>query len=104
LFVLLVYSNPAWLFFDGNDIGFAKGAAALSLVALGGSWLLHDRRVVFGGFVGALLILYFANVGLSSAWSLWPSLTFDTFTDGLKYLAIFFIAANVIDRPKRAAI
>ena len=31
------------------------------------------------------------------------SITFDTFTDGLKYLAVFFIVANVVDSEARLA-
>jgi O-antigen ligase len=45
----------------------------------------------------------FALVGLSSSWSYWPKYSFDTFVDGLKYLALFFLVANVIDTRERLA-
>ena len=50
-----------------------------------------------------MLLALFALVGLSSAWSYWPKFTFDTFTDGLKYLAVFFLIANVVDTESRLA-
>jgi putative inorganic carbon (HCO3(-)) transporter len=102
-FLFIVYANPGnW--FDGlEDIGFAKIAAGFSLAALAGSWLLYNRRLVLGGVQGWALVALFALVGFSSAWSFWPKYSFDTFTDGLKYLAVFFIIANVIDSEKRLA-
>jgi len=102
-FLFIVYANPGnWV--DGlEDIGFAKIAAGFSLAALGGSWLLYNRRLTIGGIQGWMLLLLFALVGFSSAWSFWPKYTFDTFTDGLKYLAVFFIIANVVDTESRLA-
>lgn len=102
-FFFIVYANPGnW--FDGlEEVGFAKLAAGFSLAALGGSWLLYNRRLTIGGIQGWMLLALFALVGLSSAWSYWPKFTFDTFTDGLKYLAIFFIIANVVDTEARLA-
>jgi putative inorganic carbon (HCO3(-)) transporter len=100
-FILVVYANPGnW--FDGlEDIGFAKIAAGLSLAALGLSWLLYDRRLWVGGVQGWTLLALFALVGLSAAWSFWPKYSFDTFTDGLKYLAIFLLVVNTVDTPAR---
>ena len=102
-FLVIVYANPGnW--FDGvEDIGFAKIAAGFSLAALAGSWLLYNRRLTIGGVQGWMLLLLFALVGFSATWSYWPKFTFDTFTDGLKYLAIFFILANVVDSESRLA-
>ena len=102
-FLFVVYANPGnW--FDGlEDIGFAKIAAGFSLAALCGSWLLYNRRLTIGGVQGWALLALFALVGFSSTWSYWPKFTFDTFTDGLKYLAIFFILANVVDSEARLA-
>ncbi len=106
-FLVIVYANPGnW--FDGpdatmGDIGFAKIAAGFSLAALLGSWLLYNRRLTIGGLPGWTLLALFALVGLSATWSYWPKYTFDTFTDGLKYLAIFFIIANVVDSEARLA-
>ncbi|HZS36398.1 MAG TPA: O-antigen ligase family protein [Polyangia bacterium] len=101
LFIFVVYSNPGnW--FDGmEDVGFAKIAAALSVVALGGSWLFYNRRLTIGGWAGAALISLFALVGFSALWSYWPRYTVDTFVDGLKYLAIFLLVANLIDGEAR---
>ncbi len=103
LFIAIVYANPGnW--FDGlEDIGFAKIAAGFSLVALFGSWLLYNRRLTMGGAGGWMLLGLFALVGLSATWSYWPKFTFDTFTDGLKYLAVFFLVANVVDSESRLA-
>ena len=104
LFVFLVYSNPGNLFFpDAADANLAKPVAGLALVALAAAWLLQDRRIHLGGAIGALLCAYFATIGLSATWSLWPSMSFDMFTDGLKYFAIFFVAANVLDDAKRGS-
>jgi O-antigen ligase len=101
LFIFVVYSNPGnW--FDGyEDVGFAKIAAALAACALAGSWLLYNRRLTLGGWPGAALIALFALVGFSSLWSYWPHASVETFTDGLKYLTVFLLVANVIDRPSR---
>lgn len=103
LFILLVYANPGnW--FDGWDgFPFAKIAAGFSLLALGGSWLLYNRRLRLGGAAGAALLLLFALVGLSASWSWWPKYSFDTFTDGLKYLAIFLLVVNTVDCEARLA-
>jgi O-antigen ligase len=103
LFIFIVYSNPGnW--FDGlEDIGFAKIAAGFSLAALAGSWILYNRRLVIGGVQGWMLLALFALVGLSASWSFWPKYTFDTFTDGIKYLAVFFLVANVVDSESRLA-
>ena len=100
-FIAIVYANPGnW--FDGlEDIGFAKAAAGLSLAALGGSWLLYNRRLHIGGAQGWALLALFALVGISASWSYWPKYSFDTFTDGLKYLAIFFLVANTVDSESR---
>jgi probable O-glycosylation ligase (exosortase A-associated) len=103
MFVVLVYSNPGNLFFASDgDVGIAKAAAGLALAALCGSWLLADRRLHVGGTIGVLLLGLFAWVGLSASWSLWPAMSVDTFLDGLKYLAIFFLVANTVDDHPRA--
>jgi probable O-glycosylation ligase (exosortase A-associated) len=101
VFIFVVYANPGnWA--DGlEDVGFAKIAASLAVTALAGSWLFYDRRLTIGGWPGAALVALFALVGFSSLWSYWPRATFDTFTDGLKYLAVFFLVANVIDGERR---
>ncbi len=103
LFIFVVYSNPGnW--FDGyEDVGFAKIAAAVAACALAGSWLLYGRRLTLGGWPGAALIALFALVGFSSLWSYWPHASVDTFLDGLKYLTVFLLVANVIDRRARLA-
>jgi probable O-glycosylation ligase (exosortase A-associated) len=103
LFVVFVYSNPGNLFFaSSGDVGIAKAAAALALAALGGSWLLADRPLHLGGAIGWLLGGFFAWVGLSATWSLWPAMTVDTLLDGLKYFAIFFLVGNVASDRRRA--
>ena len=100
-FILIVYANPGnW--FDGlEDFAFAKIAAGLSLAALAGSWLLYNRRLSVGGTQGKALLALFAIVGASAAWSFWPKFSFDTFTDGLKYLAIFLLVVNTVDSESR---
>ena len=105
LFCGLVYSNPGNLLFanEAEGAGIAKGAAALGLGALGFSTLLYDRPLRIGGAVGGCLLAFFAWVGLSASWSLWPALTLETLLDGVKYLAIFFLVANVVDTEARAA-
>ena len=101
VFVLLIYAIPdVWL--GLGDVGLAKIAAAAALGALGISWLLYGRRLYAGGVVGALLAIFYAWIGASATWSLWPALTADSFFDGLKYLAIFFLLANVVDDRRRA--
>jgi probable O-glycosylation ligase (exosortase A-associated) len=104
LFVFVVYANPGnWI--EGlGGAGFAKVAAALSLAALGTSWLLYGRRLHLGGAAGVFLSALFLIVGASCVWSFWPRMSVDTFLDGLKYFAIFFIAANVIDSESRLRI
>jgi O-antigen ligase len=102
-FILIVYANPGNWFDDLPEIGFAKIAAGLSLAALAVSWLLYDRRVTAGGVQGWALLALFALVGLSASWSFWPKFSFDTFTDGLKYLAIFVLIVNTVDTPARLA-
>lgn len=103
VFLFIVYSNPGnW--FDGlDDIGFAKIAAGFALATLFGSFLLYNRRLTIGGPQGWMLLALFALVGLSASWSFWPKFSFDTFTDGLKYLAVFFLVANVVDSESRLA-
>src|SRR5262249_11261950 len=96
-FILIVYANPGNCFAGLEDIGFAKTAAGLSLAALGGSWLLYSRRLTIGGVQGWALLILFALVGMSASWSFWPKFSFDTFVDGLKYLAIFFLVVNTVD-------
>ena len=101
LFIGIVYANPGNWFDSLADVGFAKIAAALSLVALAGSCLLYHRPLKLGGLAGAFLLALFLLVGASSTWSFWPKMSFDTVLDGLKYLAIFFLVANVIDSEER---
>jgi O-antigen ligase len=100
-FVPIVYANPGnW--FDGWDaIPFAKIMAGLALMALGGSWLLYNRRLTVGGAPGWALLALFALVGLSASWSYWPKYTVDTFLDGLKYLAGFILVVNTVDSRAR---
>jgi O-antigen ligase len=104
-FVLVVYANPGNWFDELADVGFAKLAAALSLLALGGSWLLYRplwrRPPTLGGVPGAFLVLLFAVVTASATWSFWPSMTVETLLDGLKYLAIFLLSVNVLDSVER---
>jgi O-antigen ligase len=101
LFIAVVYANPGNWFDSLADIGFAKFAAALSLAALGASCLLYGRRLYSGGTGGAFLLGLFLLVGASATWSFWPKVTFDTFLDGLKFLAVFFLVANLVDSPER---
>jgi O-antigen ligase len=103
LFILLVYANPANWFEATQEVPFAKAAAGLSLLALALSWLLYERRLYLGGMLGWTLLCLFALVGLSSTWSYWPKYSFDAFIDGLKYLAVFFVVANVVDSRERLA-
>jgi O-antigen ligase len=102
-FLFIVYANPGNWADALEDVQFAKIAAGFSLAALAGSWLLYNRRLVLGGVQGWTLLALFALVGFSSLWSYWPKYSFDTFTDGLKYLAVFFIIANVVDSEQRLA-
>lgn len=102
-FILIVYANPGNWFDGWEDVPFAKVAAGLSLAALGGSWLLYNRRLRLGGAPGWSLVLLFALVGLSASWSFWPKFSFDTFTDGLKYFALFLLVVNLVDSEARLA-
>lgn len=103
VFIAIVYANPGNWFDGWDDVPFAKIAAGVSLVTLAGSWLLYNRRLTMGGLVGASLLMLFLLVGLSASWSYWPKFTFDTFTDGLKYLAIFLLVVNTVDTEARLA-
>jgi probable O-glycosylation ligase (exosortase A-associated) len=84
-----------------EGIAFAKVAAAIALVALFGSWLLHNRPLRLGGTAGVCLCALFAWIGLSAVWSFYPAMTRSTFSDGLKYLAMFLVVTNVIDSEAR---
>lgn len=101
LFILILYANPGNWFDSLAQIPFAKIAAAASLIALVGAWLLNRRSLTVGGSSGAMLLGLFFLTGMSASWSYWPRYTFDTFLDGLKYLAIFFVLVNTVDSPKR---
>jgi O-antigen ligase len=101
VFVFVFYSNPSHLIEGFEDLGLAKIAAGIALAALAGSWLLYNRRLTLAGFRGLALIGLFAIVGFSALWSYWPGFSVDTFLDGIKYLAIFFVVANVIDTRER---
>lgn len=101
VFIVVVYANPGNWFDGWDDVPFAKIVAGFSLAALGGSWLLYNRRLRLGGVAGGALLLLFAMVGLSASWSWWPKFSFDTFTDGLKYLAIFMLVVNTVDSETR---
>lgn len=101
VFIVVVYANPGnW--FDGlADIGFAKVVAALSMAALGGAWLFYNRKLTVGGWPGMALIALFALIGFSALWSYWPGYSVETFLEGVKYLAMFLLVANVIDSEHR---
>jgi O-antigen ligase len=100
-FIAIVYANPGNWFDGWDEVPFAKIVAGLSLLALGGSWLLYNRRISVGGLQGWALLALFALVGLSASWSYWPKFTVDTFLDGLKYLAIFILIVNTVDSRER---
>jgi O-antigen ligase len=100
-FIPIVYANPGNWFDGWDEVPFAKIVAGLSLLALGGSWLLYNRRVTVGGMQGWALLALFTLVGLSASWSYWPKFTVDTFLDGLKYLAVFILVVNTVDSPAR---
>lgn len=100
-FLVVLYANPGNWLDELADVGFAKIAASLALTALAGSWLLYGRRLTIGGKSGLALAGLFALCGFSALWSWWPRYSMDTFLDGLKYLAIFLVAANVIDSRVR---
>jgi probable O-glycosylation ligase (exosortase A-associated) len=102
-FVLVVYANPGNWIKGMDNVGFAKVAAAVSLAALFGSWLLYNRPLRLGGSIGLCLCALFAWIGLSASWSFYPAMTRSTFSDGLKYLAMFFVVANVVDSEARFA-
>jgi O-antigen ligase len=103
LFVVLVYSVPGRLFFDNDgDVGIAKAAAALALVALGCSWLLYERRLRVGGALGLALVTFFAWMAASSDWSLAPFITRQSIGEAAKFFAIFFLVSNVVDNVERA--
>jgi O-antigen ligase len=102
LYIVLVYLSPGQAFFDGEELGIAKAPAGVAAAALLLAWLLQDRSLRVGGVVCALLIGHFAIVGLSAGWSLWPSMSLTTFLNGLKYLTIAWLVANLVDRPSRA--
>src|SRR5439155_315336 len=95
---LLLDRKVMW---EGHVRG-ALGGFDPALAALAGAWLLRDRPLHFGGRVGFLLAAFFAWVGASSLWSLWPAMTVDAFLDGMKYFAIFLLIANVVDSRPRA--
>jgi len=100
-FVAVVYANPGNWFDSFADVGFAKIAAGFSLALLAGSCLLYRRKLSLGGAGGAMLIGLFVLVGASAWWSFWPKMTVDTFLDGLKFFAAFFLVANLVDSEKR---
>jgi O-antigen ligase len=100
-FLFITYANPGNWFEGLEDVGFAKWAAGAALVALGGSWLLYNRKLVLAGWQGMSLLGLFVILAFSMLWSYWPSSSFDAFTDGVKYLAIFFVVANVVDSRRR---
>jgi probable O-glycosylation ligase (exosortase A-associated) len=103
LFVVLVYSVPGRLFFDNaGDVGIAKAAAGLALVALGCSWLLYQRRLRLGGALGLTLAIFFTWMVASSTWSLAPFLTRQSLGELAKFFAIFFLVSNVVDDIDRA--
>jgi O-antigen ligase len=102
VFVFLVYANPSWLLFDGADVGIAKVGAAFALLALGCSWLLYQRRLLAGGAVGACVAAFFLWICGSLLWSIEPSATRAAAAEALKYFAIFFLVANVVDDAARA--
>ncbi|HEX2568900.1 MAG TPA: O-antigen ligase family protein [Polyangia bacterium] len=104
VFIALVYTNPSNLFPAIGDYGYAKMAAGVAIAALVGSWLLMDRRLVLGGTIGLCLTLFFAGVALSAIWSPAPSLTLRSFVEWVKYLAIFYLVANVVDDRRRVAV
>ncbi len=101
VFIFLVYANPGNWFEGMEDVGFAKIAAGFASVALLGSWLLYGRKLTLGGWPGLALIGLFAIVGFSALWSYWPSYSVATFLEGIKYLAICLVVANVIDSKQR---
>jgi O-antigen ligase len=100
-FIVVVYSAPAHLFGGLGEVGYAKLAAALSLTALAGTVLLYDRPLRLGGAIGALSALLIGWVGLSTLWSVAPDRSRALFSEGLKYLAIFFVVVNVVDTSAR---
>src|SRR4051812_14684300 len=85
LFIFLVYANPGNWSEGLEQVAFAKIAAGMALAALAGSWLLYGRKLTIGGTPGLMLITLFTLVGLSAIWSFWPSESFKTFVDGVKY-------------------
>jgi putative inorganic carbon (HCO3(-)) transporter len=101
LFIAVVYANPGNWWPQLGSFAFAKIAAALSLAALGVSWLLYDHPLSVGGLPGGSVVAIFAWLGLSASWSFYPSFTFELFLDGLKYLAIFLLVVNVVDSERR---
>jgi O-antigen ligase len=101
VFIVLLYANPGNWFDEVPDIGYAKIAAGCALLALGGSWLLYNHRISLGGLTGVALIGLYFLVGFSASWSYWPSASVDTFLEAVKYFAIFFVAANVVDSKPR---
>jgi O-antigen ligase len=100
-FLFVTYANPGNWLESLETVGFAKIAAGAALVALGGSWLLYNRSITIAGWPGLALLGLFGLMAFSALWSYWPSASFDTFTDGVKYLAIFFVVANVLDNRVR---
>jgi O-antigen ligase len=103
-FVALVYSNPGNLIPGLGEAGLAKAAAGCALAALGGAHLLGDRRLRVGGALGSALCALFAWMGLSSLWSYAPAASVSALLDGLKYLAVFLLIANLVDSTARARV
>jgi O-antigen ligase len=100
-FIFLVYSNPGNWYEELDSIGFAKIAAGFAMVALGVSWLLYGRRLTLGGWPGAALVTLFLLIGFSPLWSYYPHGSFEAFAEGIKFFAIFFVVANVLDSRAR---
>ena len=103
-FLFIVYANPGnW--FDGLERHRLRQDRRRLLAGRAPRQLAplqpppHHRRPAGLGAAGAVR----ARRLLVGTWSYWPKYTFDTFTDGLKYLAIFFIIANVVDSEARLA-
>jgi O-antigen ligase len=102
VFIFAVYSNIGILVPPLAKLAPGKLPIAVSAAALVWSCLLGGRRFRLGWQAGgAALFLFFALVMASPLWSVAPDMSWDAAAEGVKYLAAFIIAANVLDTRQR---
>ncbi len=101
-FVIAIYASAPQLVPPLARLNPGKTFIALAFAALLWSAVLCGRQLRLGtGAGGGALYLFFLLVLASPIWSLWPRLSLSAASESLKYAAGFFVAANVLDSPRR---